>query len=431
MSRTTPRRRAARLTALGTALVASLATLTLVTPSAQAATLGSATVNPATGDETTYLVLDTAAKCPAGAKTVQMRLSGPGMDTSDGNNLLLGTTSLAIVPSSTGGGYSVTATSTLQDLWQQYGTTAPSGAYAVKVRCSDDSGFDDLGTFDGGIVVTTGASAFKGTYTRASSAQTTTTSLTAGPQDPVAQGSTSTLTATVSPSGAAGTVQMKNGSSNLGSPVAVSGGTAQWQGTLPAGALSLKAVFTPTNASAFASSTSATVSYLVAGTPTITGTVRVGSKVTCSLPAGGTQTFAWKLGTTTTAATTQAVTVPAAWAGKSATCLATVAKGGNQVTTTSAGRTVAKGVFRNTTKPVASGTTRVGRVLTCSKGAWTPTPSAYAFRWLRNGVMISGVTTQSRKLVAADKGKKISCRVSVSKTGYTTATATSVARTVS
>lgn len=424
MSRTT------RLTALGTALVASLATLTMVTPSAQAATLGSATVNPATGDETTYLVLDTTAKCPAGAKTVSMRLSGAGMDTSDGNNLLLGTTSLSIVPSS-GSGYSVTATSTLQDLWQQYGTTAPSGTYAVKVRCSDDSGFSDLGTFDGGIVVTTGNAAFKGTYTRASNAQATTTALTAGPQDPVAQGSTSTLTATVTPSAAAGSVQFKNGTANLGSPVAVSGGTAEYQGVLPAGALSLKAVFTPTNASAYSSSTSAAVSYLVAGKPTLTGTVRVGSKVTCSLPAGGTQTFAWKLGTTTTTATTQTVTVPAAWAGKSATCLATVAKDGRQVTTTSAAKSVAKGVFRNTTRPVASGTARVGKVLTCTKGVWTPTPSAYAFRWLRNGVVISGVTTQGRKLVAADKGKKISCRVTVSKAGYTALSATSAARTIS
>jgi Bacterial Ig-like domain (group 3) len=66
--------------------------------------------------------------------------------------------------------------------------------------------------------------------------------------------------ATVTPSNAAGTVQFKNGMTNFGAPVSVTGGVAVGPLTsLPRGTYSITAVFTPTNPAKFAPSTSNTV----------------------------------------------------------------------------------------------------------------------------------------------------------------------------
>jgi hypothetical protein len=105
----------------------------------------------------------------------------------------------------------------------------------------------------------------------------TTTSLT-GPTAPVTVGTNVTLNATVAPAAAAGTVQFKDGSANLGSPVAVSGGTAQFATTsLAAGSHPITAQFVPTNAAAFGGSTSNTVTVTVnpAGSNTGTETINV------------------------------------------------------------------------------------------------------------------------------------------------------------
>jgi hypothetical protein len=68
--------------------------------------------------------------------------------------------------------------------------------------------------------------------------------------------------ANVSPVNAAGTVQFMDGSTNLGGPVRVAGGTAVGPfTTLPRGPHSVKAVFTPTNPTAFQPSTSKTVNF--------------------------------------------------------------------------------------------------------------------------------------------------------------------------
>jgi Bacterial Ig-like domain (group 3) len=94
----------------------------------------------------------------------------------------------------------------------------------------------------------------------------TTTTLDVTPASPAASGATETLTATVTPSGAAGTVDFFDGSTQVGTTQPVSGGTASVSAVLGDGDHSLTAVFTPTDATAYASSTSAEVSYSVGGT---------------------------------------------------------------------------------------------------------------------------------------------------------------------
>lgn len=101
----------------------------------------------------------------------------------------------------------------------------------------------------------------------------TTTMLDVSPASPAASGTVETLTATVSPS-AAGSVQFRDGTSPIGTPVTVADGSASMTTTLAPGTHSLTAVFTPADPTAFGGSTSSAMTYTVNGvvnqTPTRT-----------------------------------------------------------------------------------------------------------------------------------------------------------------
>lgn len=100
----------------------------------------------------------------------------------------------------------------------------------------------------------------------------TRTALTTSPAATVAQGTAVTLIATVSPAMAPGTVQFKDGTADLGTPVTVRDGTAsETTLLLPVGSRQLTAVFSPSDPAAFATSSSPVVSLTVtAPTQTIT-----------------------------------------------------------------------------------------------------------------------------------------------------------------
>lgn len=94
-------------------------------------------------------------------------------------------------------------------------------------------------------------------------AKATCTTLVTSPASSVAQGTEVTLTAMVTPAAAAGNVQFKDNTKDLGTAMPVTSGTAAMKTTLDAGAHSLTAVFTPTDPAAFSSSTSPPVSLTV------------------------------------------------------------------------------------------------------------------------------------------------------------------------
>ncbi len=71
-----------------------------------------------------------------------------------------------------------------------------------------------------------------------------------------------------------------------------------------------------------------------------------------------------------------------------------------------------------TTQPTASGTAKVGRKLTAGPGTWKPAGVTFSYRWLRSGKAISTATAKSYVLKAADRGKRISVKVTGSRTGY-------------
>ncbi|PFG18360.1 sialidase-1 [Propionicimonas paludicola] len=80
--------------------------------------------------------------------------------------------------------------------------------------------------------------------------------------------------------------------------------------------------------------------------------------------------------------------------------------------------------------PSVSGTHKVGKTVTASQGTWSPNATVTRYQWLRNGKEISSATSASYKLSKADKGKKVSVKVTVTSPGYQPSTATSSAKKV-
>lgn len=65
----------------------------------------------------------------------------------------------------------------------------------------------------------------------------------------------------------------------------------------------------------------------------------------------------------------------------------------------------------NTVLPVLTGTVEVGNALTVSNGTWTGGVDSYVYAWLRDGVAITGETTNSYTLQVADVTANIVGRV--------------------
>lgn len=82
--------------------------------------------------------------------------------------------------------------------------------------------------------------------------------------------------------------------------------------------------------------------------------------------------------------------------------------------------------LENTARPVVSGTVKVGSTLTTSVGTWSPTPSSYTYRWLSDGIAITGATSRTFVPTAAELGRQLSVTVRASRTRYPSASATSI-----
>lgn len=74
----------------------------------------------------------------------------------------------------------------------------------------------------------------------------------------------------------------------------------------------------------------------------------------------------------------------------------------------------AAGLPVNTVAPVASGTVRIGNVLSVTTGTWTNSPTGYAYQWKRDGVNIASATASTYTVVQADIGPLITCDVTAS-----------------
>ncbi len=280
-----------------------------------AGSLGTDTLNPATGTDQTAMSGTPSIPCPAGTGAVNQAVVGPVQ--ADGT----APDATATFPDSNP--YPVTGTTSskdafstrfpitlqfslsLHDAAELRGKTLQAGEYHVVLNCTGPLGPVDtqFGTFTAGLIFDTPTH-----YTVIPNASplpspTPTTAPTPTPTPTPVPGvtvTTTTLTvirvplpfdlgsfviasANVAPRNAAGTVQFKDGTTALGAPVPVSNGFAFFViGTLTSGEHSLTAVFTPTDPAAFTPSTSNTVRFGANGT--------VGAKATTTtltvIPSG-------------------------------------------------------------------------------------------------------------------------------------------------
>lgn len=171
---------------------------------------------------------------------------------------------------------------------------------------------------------------------------------------------------------------------------------------------------------------------LTSATPTLSATPVVGTAVTAVPGAWGpspvTYTYQWLRGGASISGATSATYTPVvADAGTQLAVTVTGAKSGYTTkAVTSAAATVAKGTLTGAT-PTISGTAKVGSTLTARAGTWAPAPVTLTHQWLRNGAVISGATATTYKLTSADKGKRITVRVTGTKAGFASLAKTSAA----
>ncbi len=82
-------------------------------------------------------------------------------------------------------------------------------------------------------------------------------------------------------------------------------------------------------------------------------------------------------------------------------------------------------VFTKKPTPKIAGTAKVGRTLTANPGTWSPKPTKITYQWKANGKAIKGATKKTYKIKSADRGKRITVTVKMSKKGYLTTSKTS------
>jgi hypothetical protein len=161
----------------------------------------------------------------------------------------------------------------------------PGDTYEFAVGCSDAQ-FNTVYVQSTFVTISADGASYSSSATPPAGATPTATSLVASPST-AGTGSPIDLTATVSPSAAAGTVEFFDGATSLGAPVAVSGGTAsKTVSTLATGSHSITAHFAPTDANAFDASTSSPSTVTVTGGSTSSGTETINVNIPSPQDAG-------------------------------------------------------------------------------------------------------------------------------------------------
>ncbi len=404
--------------------------------------LGGLAFDPATGLADTPMAMSTVASgaqkgCPAGAgrREAAAFATGPG-----------GWSAGILVISRGSAGVSDTAdftlsfADTMSGIAQGNGLTIEVGRYDIRLECY--LGQVIVGYYESPLFFTT-TTAYQSTDP-ANTQTVVTVTLSASPVAIQEVGKPVSLTATLSPASAAGSVQFRNtaGTSTVpvGNPVAASGGQATLTtSSLAFGMYSLTALFTPTNAALFTAATSQTLTYVVrkadppvpGALPSISGAPKVGQKVTC-LPGTWTGAtgfaYSWTRNGARLAVTGARITVPGAAYGGRLACVVSASNSGGVISRSSPTKSVAIGpAIRKVAAPRISGKARVGSTLSVARGSWSPKPTSYAFQWLRNGKPVGGATKAKYAVKKADKGKKLTVRVTAKANGYVSVSARSKA----
>ena len=168
-----------------------------------------------------------------------------------------------------------------------------------------------------------------------------------------------------------------------------------------------------------------------APTPTISGTAKVGSRLTAKpgkwKPAGVVFGYRWlRGGSVIDGATSSSYVLVGEDAGKAISVEVTGSKSGYVPVSkvSKATKKVSAGTLSAPT-PKITGSVKVGSTLSAKAGGWKPAPVELTYQWYRSGKAIAGATGPAYELVGKDKGKKITVKVSGSKPGYAKSSKTS------
>lgn len=415
------RRQVAGLVTAGLVLSGSVALTTLATDSADAAVLGTVALSPTSGTDSTIFGGSVAnAACPAGTGDAYWSVDGPDLPA---DQAILGPAT-----NTTGTGPQDFSGASIANVRSaNAGSFSASGVYNVRFNCVATATGAVTDTYTRKISYTAGGAGAWAYLTPSAS----TTTLAVSPAQAYA-GQTVTLTATVSPGAAAGSVQFRDGADDLGAPVTVNAGQAQLTtAALAEGAHSLTAVFTSADTDAYGSSVSAAKSYSVYGAPTwrpvLYPAPRVGAASLCLASfanAPATTTYAWFLnGVAISGATASSYTVPETSYTKRLSCRVTATNPAGSVNATSADAVAAVGrALVPTTRPYIYGTAKVGYTLTAKVGAWSPAATSYTYQWYVGTSRISGATGATYRVPAAYRYKVITVQVTARRTGWTNGT---------
>ncbi|MET0931680.1 MAG: hypothetical protein ABWX74_19320 [Aeromicrobium sp.] len=162
--------------------------------------------------------------------------------------------------------------------------------------------------------------------------------------------------------------------------------------------------------------------------PTIQGTAKTGQVLTASPGAWSTGvalSYQWsRSGAPIAGATGQTYRLVAGDVAQTITVTVTGSRAGfASVSQTSAGTKVAKGTLASA-KPKVTGKAKVGKTIKVSRGSWT-SGTTFTYSWYANGKAIKGAKKSSLKLTSAQKGKRITVKVTGSKSGYASVSKTS------
>jgi hypothetical protein len=164
--------------------------------------------------------------------------------------------------------------------------------------------------------------------------------------------------------------------------------------------------------------------------PTIFGTVKVGSTLSVATgiwDLGVAFKYQWLSdGKAIKGATSASYKVSAADAGKSLSVnLIGTKRGYRTVAKVSAPSKVQDAAFTLTSRPSVAGTVAVDNTVTADAGRWDAGVK-FAYQWSRDSQLISGASTATYAVVAADVGTKLSVTVTATKLGFKTQSSVSL-----
>jgi hypothetical protein len=152
--------------------------------------------------------------------------------------------------------------------------------------------------------------------------------------------------------------------------------------------------------------------------PAVTGTPAVGQTLTCSTgtwsAAPTSYAYQWRRGGANIGTNASTYMIVAADQGYNLDCVVTAT---NAVGSTAAPPSnaiaipAALGAPANTTLPAVTGTAATGSTLTCSQGAWSNSPTSFAYQWRRDGTTNIGAAVSTYVVATADEGHSLTCVV--------------------